>query len=60
MPRGTSIEKIYSGLRKKGMDAGKAARISQSQTGLSLQTGKPSKRKPQKLAHGGKVMGPRF
>ena len=43
MPEGTKVDKAYKALKKKGMNSGKAARIAQSQTGLSLQTGKKPK-----------------
>lgn len=39
MPKGTKVEKMYEALRKQGMGKGKAARIAQSKTGLSLATG---------------------
>ena len=45
MPKGTKVEKVYTALREKGADPGKAARIAQSQTGLALATGKPPKGK---------------
>ena len=44
MPKGTPVHKMYEGLRKQGMSKGKAARIAQSKTGMSLQTGRPPKR----------------
>ena len=45
MPRGTPVEKMYSGMVREGMDKGKAARIAQKKTGLALATGKPPKGK---------------
>lgn len=45
MPKGTKVDKMYRALKEEGMDKGKAARISQSKTGLALATGKPPKRK---------------
>ncbi|KPK09544.1 MAG: hypothetical protein AMS20_00025 [Gemmatimonas sp. SG8_28] len=44
MPKGTKVHKIYEKLLAKGYSKGKAARIAQSKTGQSLQTGRPSKR----------------
>lgn len=43
MPKGTKVEKIYTALRREGMDKGKAARIAQAKSGQSLKTGKPPK-----------------
>ena len=43
MPKGTKVEKMYTAMKAQGMDKGKAARISQSKTGLALATGKPPK-----------------
>jgi hypothetical protein len=43
MPEGTKVDRMYKDLRALGYDAGKAARIAQSKTGLSLKTGKPPK-----------------
>lgn len=40
MPKGTKVHKCYDRLRSEGASAGKAARICQSSTGQSLQTGK--------------------
>lgn len=48
MPKGSKVEKVYQALRREGTDKGKAARIAQSQTGQSLQTGKPPKRESKK------------
>ena len=54
MPRGTSVDRVYRALLKKGKSKGSAARIAQAQTGLALATGKKpmskafSKRKKQK------------
>lgn len=43
MPEGTKVEKLYKKLLSEGHSEESAARIAQSQTGLSLQTGKPPK-----------------
>ena len=48
MPEGSKVDKVFKALIAKGMTKGKAARISQSKTGQSLQTGKPPKRKTSK------------
>jgi len=45
MPADTKVEKMYRALLKKGYSKEKAARISQSITGLALATGKPPKKK---------------
>jgi hypothetical protein len=45
MPKGTKVDNVYQALKRKGMDKGKAARIAQANTGLSLATGKPPKKK---------------
>jgi len=45
MPKGTKVEKIYTAIKKKTGDPGKAARIAQSVTGKSLATGKKPKGK---------------
>lgn len=45
MPKGSKVEKCYSKVKAKTGDAGKAARICQSATGQSLQTGKAPKGK---------------
>jgi hypothetical protein len=45
MPKGTKVDKVYQALRREGADPGKAARIAQAQTGQSLQTGKPPKKR---------------
>ena len=39
---------MYEAMKAEGMDKGKAARISQSKTGLSLATGLPPKEKKKK------------
>ena len=44
MPKGTKVERCYTGL-KKSMAKGRAAAICQKSTGLSLATGKPPKAK---------------
>jgi hypothetical protein len=45
MPKGTKVEKCQKKLVKKGTSKGKAARICQASTGLSLKTGKKPKKK---------------
>ena len=45
MPKGSRVHKTYQALIRQGMSKGKAARIAQSKTGQSLQTGKPPKSK---------------
>jgi hypothetical protein len=45
MPKGTKVDKVYKALTRQGMSKGKAARIAQSKTGQSLQTGRPPKGK---------------
>lgn len=45
MPKGSKVHKVYKALIRQGASRGKAARIAQSKTGQSLQTGKPSKGK---------------
>jgi len=45
MPKGTKVEKVYRALRREGANKGKAARIAQAKTGLSLATGKKPKSK---------------
>lgn len=45
MPKGSKVDKVYKALKGKGMSSGKAARIAQSKTGQSLQTGKKPKGK---------------
>jgi hypothetical protein len=45
MPKGTKVHKVYDALVRQGYDKGKAARIAQAQTGKSLATGKPPKKK---------------
>lgn len=45
MPKGTKVDKIYEALKGRGMSKGKAARIAQSKTGKSLQTGRAPKGK---------------
>jgi len=45
MPVGTRVHNTYRALLRKGYAKANAARIAQSQTGLSLQTGKPPKKK---------------
>jgi len=43
MPEGTTVDRLFKALQKQGLPAGKAARIAQSKTGLSLKTGKKPK-----------------
>ena len=50
MPAGTRVERLYKKLRSEGKSKESAARIAQSQTGLSLATGKPPKTKRIKLS----------
>lgn len=45
MPEGTKVDRVYKAILRKTGDKGKAARIAQSLTGLSLATGKKPKRK---------------
>ncbi len=45
MPKGTKVDKIYEAIKAKTGDAGKAARIAQAKTGMSLATGKKPKSK---------------
>lgn len=45
VPKGSKVEKVYSALVRKGMNTGEAAAVAQKQTGQSLKTGKPPKRK---------------
>ena len=48
MPYGTPVESCYLSMTSKGASKGKAARICQHATGLSLRTGKPPKKKGKK------------
>jgi hypothetical protein len=48
VPKGTKVDDMYQAMVKEGMSKQKAARISQAKTGMSLQTGKPPKRKGKK------------
>jgi len=43
MPKNTRVDRIYEAIKKKTGDKGKAARIAQSKTGLSLATGRRPK-----------------
>ena len=43
MPAGTEVDRIYQALLKLGYSEEKAARIAQSKSGQSLQTGQPPK-----------------
>ncbi len=45
MPTGTKVDKIYQAIKRKTGDPGKAARIAQAETGMSLATGRKPKRK---------------
>ena len=45
MPKGTKVERQFQALKREGHSPGSAARIAQSNTGQSLQTGKPPKHK---------------
>ena len=45
MPKGTRVDKMYEGLKKKGYSVESAVRIAQSRTGQALATGKPPKGK---------------
>lgn len=48
MPEGTKVHKLYNKLLADGHSKKSAAKIAQSQTGQSLQTGKPPKKKGKK------------
>jgi hypothetical protein len=50
MPRGTKVDRCYQKVKASGASKGKAARICQVSTGLSLATGKPPKGKKRKPA----------
>ena len=50
MPIGSKVEKIYTALKRKGKDAGTAARIAQAKSGQALATGKPPKKKWKRAA----------
>jgi hypothetical protein len=45
MPKGTKVHRVYKALLREGKSKASAARIAQSQTGQSLQTGKAPKKK---------------
>lgn len=45
MPKGTKVDKVYQALLKQGKSKASAARIAQSATGKSLQTGRKPKGK---------------
>jgi hypothetical protein len=45
MPKGTKVDDMYQAMVKRGVSKGEAAATAQKRTGLSLQTGKPPKRK---------------
>ena len=40
MPKGTKVDFMYKAMVREGMNKGKAARIAQAKTGMSLATGK--------------------
>lgn len=44
-PIGSRVDKIYKAVLKTGASKGKAARIAQAKSGLSLKTGKKPKKK---------------
>ncbi len=48
MPKGTPVHDLYEKLLSQGKSKEAAARIAQSQTGTSLRTGKPPKKKAEK------------
>jgi hypothetical protein len=48
MPTGTRVHSVYDALKRKGYGAGKAARISQANTGMSLATGRKPKERTRK------------
>lgn len=43
VPKNSSVHKMYVALVREGYPESSAAKISQSKTGLALQTGKPPK-----------------
>jgi hypothetical protein len=45
MPEGTRVDNLFNKLKSRGYSVQSAAKIAQSATGLSLQTGKPPKEK---------------
>ena len=45
MPKGTKVHRIYEALKREGKSEASAAKIAQSVTGKSLQTGKKPKGK---------------
>ena len=45
MPKGSKVDKVYQALRRAGKSEASAAKIAQSKTGQSLQTGKKPKKK---------------
>lgn len=45
MPKGTKVYKVYEALLRQGKSKATAAKIAQSQTGKSLQTGRKPKGK---------------
>jgi ribosome modulation factor len=57
MPKGTKVEEMYQALRREGKSEKSAARIAQAETGLNLQTGKPSKGRENGMEASGKWYG---
>ena len=52
MPKGTKVDKVYRALKREGAPAGKAARIAQAQTGLSLMTGRAPRKSAKQTTRG--------
>lgn len=50
MPEGTKVHRMYDAMVRRGYSKGKAARISQHQTGTALATGRPPKGKGKRKA----------
>jgi hypothetical protein len=48
MPKNSKVDRVYQALKREGYDKASAAKISQSQTGQALATGKPPKHKGKK------------
>lgn len=44
-PAGTKVHRVFKAVKRSGKSAASAARIAQAQTGQSLKTGKPPKKK---------------
>lgn len=51
MPQGTKVAKCVGDVMKQGHDKVSAIRICQTSTGMSYQTGKPSKSKGKGMDH---------